>query len=130
MCYWFMRKIILSENQKQKIIYMYERGQSRKQIAKQLDLSEWSVKTVVQHLPRPYKYIGKRFGRLVVISRRGSHSNGCPIVVCQCDCGNMTDVIVSNLTSNKSRTVSCGCYNQTKAISQNPWPQELKQYIA
>lgn len=129
MCYACMKEIILTNDQIEEITYMYNRSQNRKQIAKQLGISEWSVKKIVHQLPRLYKYIGKRFGRLVVIERRGSHQNGCPIVVCQCDCGNMTDVIVSNLTSNKSRTVSCGCYNKEKSISKDSWPQELKQYI-
>jgi hypothetical protein len=126
-----MRKIILNSDQKSKIEELYSVGGSRKTISKQLNISEHAVKQLIATFPeRPYKYIGKRFGRLIVLSKLGTHKNGCPIVECRCDCGNLTKVIVSNLTSSSSLTVSCGCYNRDKSVSNNPWPQELKQYIA
>lgn len=52
--------------------------------------------------------IGRRFGKLVVISRSGSEIRGGQIVwVCKCDCGNITHSIGGQLTSGKKR--SCGC---------------------
>lgn len=49
-------------------------------------------------------YTGKRCGRLVVIKRSEEHPNK---LVCQCDCGNVTEVLISNFYPNHTR--SCGC---------------------
>lgn len=127
-----MKKIILNKNQISQILELYMAGNSRKYISKKLKISEHAIRKIIEqsNLPeRPYKYVGKRFGRLVVLSKIGTYKNGCPIVECICDCGNTTKVIVSNLTSSSSLTVSCGCYNRDKAVSQNPWPTEFKWYI-
>lgn len=51
--------------------------------------------------------IGKRFGRLIVISR-GTKTN--KSFVCKCDCGNMCEVLSDNLK--KGDTKSCGCYHK------------------
>lgn len=47
--------------------------------------------------------VGKRFGRLVVI-KRCDNIEKC---ICQCDCGNVKEFFVSNITSGKTK--SCGC---------------------
>ena len=52
---------------------------------------------------------GQRFGRLSVLCRIGTKS-GHPLWLCQCECGNQTEVITSDLRGNK--THSCGCYNK------------------
>lgn len=53
-------------------------------------------------------YIGKRFGRLVVIARIPSKGHGTSSrLVCKCDCGNLTEVLTPNLV--KGHTKSCGC---------------------
>lgn len=52
--------------------------------------------------------IGQKFGRLLVIA----NSNRKGRVVCQCDCGNIHEVITRNLTRSKKSTVSCGCYRR------------------
>lgn len=53
---------------------------------------------------------GKRFGRLLVISKYGSSKNRKTIWRCLCDCGNEKNILGDSLKTNK--TVSCGCYNK------------------
>lgn len=59
--------------------------------------------------------VGKRFGKLTVIKREGTHiSKGGqkkPIWLCQCDCGNKTIVTTGDL--NSGHTKSCGCIPTT-----------------
>lgn len=50
--------------------------------------------------------IGKRFGRLVVISS-ASPKGSSHMVNCRCDCGTEKTLYKSNLLN--GRTVSCGC---------------------
>ena len=62
---------------------------------------------------------GKRFGKLVVVKRLPTHiteaGNRVSLWECQCDCGNTTQVVHSNLT--KGVTQSCGCL-QRKLLSE------------
>ena len=55
--------------------------------------------------------VGKRFGKLTVIRREGTHISAGgqkkPTWLCQCDCGNKTIVITGDL--NSGHTKSCGC---------------------
>lgn len=51
-------------------------------------------------------WIGKRFGKLMVISYDGK-KGGCHFWICKCDCGNTVSVRQSNLKGGK--TSSCGC---------------------
>lgn len=58
--------------------------------------------------------IGKRFGRLVVVSE--STRKG--YVVCKCDCGNTHEVRAYNLTKSSHPTASCGCLRrETSSIN-------------
>ena len=52
--------------------------------------------------------IGRRFGRLVVLSRAGSKGKNI-LWKCRCDCGTETEVLTHHLTSLKDGTRSCGC---------------------
>jgi hypothetical protein len=52
--------------------------------------------------------VGKRFGRLVVLSP--IRKNGRLKYKCQCDCGNITTVCRYNLLN--GNTTSCGCYHR------------------
>lgn len=52
--------------------------------------------------------VGKRFGRLTVISE--SDRKG--YVLCKCDCGNLHTVRLSSLTKSNHPTISCGCYRK------------------
>lgn len=64
---------------------------------------------------------GQRFGKLVVISR------GSQRVICQCDCGNITDVHTSNLLS--GGTTSCGCnrHGMSKSLTYSSWVSMKKR---
>lgn len=50
---------------------------------------------------------GQRFGRLTVIKRVPSKNNNARWL-CQCDCGNVTEVLGTTLRRGESK--SCGCY--------------------
>lgn len=57
---------------------------------------------------RPAKDLtGQRFGRLTVIKRVKNYRNAHASWECQCECGNKTAVLSSNLGA--SQTTSCGC---------------------
>lgn len=122
-----MKKIIISEILQTEIIKLWNNGISRKQISALLNISEHTVKKLVNNLKRPYKYVGKKFGRLTVLERVGTAKNGSPIVRCMCDCGVIKFNNIANLTNNT--TVSCGCYNKEITASKNPWLTEYNAYI-
>lgn len=50
---------------------------------------------------------GQRFGRLTVIERDGSDTQGCATWLCRCDCG--TECVVTGAKMRKGNTKSCGC---------------------
>ena len=59
--------------------------------------------------------IGQKFGKLTVLRDSGKRaSNGGILWECQCDCGNIVNVIGSNLTRKKHPTQSCGCKTNSK----------------
>lgn len=60
---------------------------------------------------------GQRFGRLVVLERTGTYkgsdgSGSSPIWKCQCDCGEVVEVIGRNLRYGSTK--SCGCIRREK----------------
>lgn len=57
---------------------------------------------------------GQRFGRLVVAKMLWGRPTRCE---CICDCGNVTTVINTGLTSGK--TQSCGCYHRQRTAEAN-----------
>lgn len=70
-------------------------------------------------MPKKINIIGRRFGRLVVLSY--SHSDGYrKYYNCQCDCGNQTCVLKGNLLSGKQ--VSCGCFRRFRLANENRLP--------
>ena len=50
---------------------------------------------------------GKRFGRLIVLSKTDQKKNGSVLWKCRCDCGNEKEVTSRDL--NSGRVKSCGC---------------------
>jgi hypothetical protein len=125
-----MKKIVFNDQQISKIVELYLAGISRKQISKQLNLSEHAIRKLIEkaNLPeRQYKYIGKKFGKLTIMERVGVYANGTPTVKCKCDCGNFTICGISNLIN--ATTQSCGCYNKEITASKNPWLTEYNSYI-
>lgn len=56
------------------------------------------------------EYVGRRFGRLVVIKREDRRDKAGymrPVLICLCDCGNKKEFSASNLYN--CTTSSCGC---------------------
>lgn len=62
------------------------------------------------------KFIGKRFGLLVVLRRGTKDKHGHWSYVCQCDCGNIAEVQYSNLS--RGSTTSCGCVRKKVAAEK------------
>ena len=50
---------------------------------------------------------GNVYGRLTVIERASNDKHNKPVWLCQCSCGNTTEVKAMNLRT--SHTQSCGC---------------------
>ena len=62
--------------------------------------------------------IGKRFGRLIILSYDEENSkDGRAKYICQCDCGNIKTIKWENLQ--KGDTTSCGCYSLECAKERN-----------
>lgn len=61
--------------------------------------------------------IGKRYGRLVVVSECESSKNGHAKWLCKCDCGNYTEVFANSLKRNLTK--SCGCTRIEKSHGKN-----------
>lgn len=73
---------------------------------------------------------GQRFGKLVALSPIYSENGGHTLWHCQCDCGNICDIVMGNLRSGKSQ--SCGCTNSKneekiiKLLTENNIPFEYQ----
>lgn len=57
--------------------------------------------------------VGRRYGRLVVVSRAPAGKRGVTRWNCRCDCGNKATVFASNIRS--GYTKSCGCIHREAA---------------
>ena len=66
--------------------------------------------------------VGKRFGRLTVVSQNGSRC------MCQCDCGNVIEVKYGRLSS--GHTKSCGCAKTIRNIRNNIKGQRFGKLVA
>lgn len=55
-------------------------------------------------MPTPVNRVGKKFGRLTVLSQKGRK------MICRCDCGTVKEFWISHVTrKNPRRIYSCGC---------------------
>ena len=71
--------------------------------------------------------IGLRSGMMVAVKDAGQNKNGCSLVLCQCDCGNLKSVTYSHFKA--GAYVSCGCkkptgqyrHGLTKTRTHNIW---------
>lgn len=61
--------------------------------------------------------VGKRFGRLIVLSLHSRNNRRENVWLCQCDCGNKTTTITSHL--NSGNTKSCGCLSRDTTTANN-----------
>ena len=58
-------------------------------------------------MPKALDLANKRFGRLVALYPLKERKNGKIVWHCQCDCGNVRDVVSTTLQ--KGLCLSCGC---------------------
>lgn len=64
---------------------------------------------------RGMDFIGKRFGRLTVISIARRNTQGAPVYFCKCDCGGACTPGRQNLTAGESK--SCGCLRRERTAA-------------
>lgn len=70
---------------------------------------------------------GQRFGRLVVLERRGSYrsnTSSVPLWLCRCDCG--SEVLKRTDALRLGNTVSCGCLHDELASKRS---KKMQSYI-
>lgn len=53
--------------------------------------------------------VGKKFGHLTVLERRGSDKHGQALWLCECDCEKKTQLVVLGGNLRRGHTMSCGC---------------------
>ncbi|MCK5788623.1 MAG: HNH endonuclease [Chlamydiia bacterium] len=64
--------------------------------------------------------VGKRFGRLTVVSRTENKGNlTCWNCICDCNCGNSVKVVVRGASLVSGNTTSCGCVQKERASEAN-----------
>ena len=68
-------------------------------------------------MKKPLELIGQRYGRLVVVERKGSNKQGNSMWLCKCDCGQET--IVNSQRLKSAKTKSCGCYRSVPIVKLN-----------
>lgn len=69
-----------------------------------------------ERMGKPKNVEGMRFGHLVAIKRTEKKGDTYQWL-CKCDCGNMTEVLVSNLTSGSTK--SCGCMRKPPVMRKH-----------
>ena len=72
----------------------------------------------MKHISKLIDLTGQKFGRLTVLDFYGSDKRRESIWRCRCECGNITNVLSSNLR--KGYTKSCGCLQKEKAGKNTP----------
>ena len=63
--------------------------------------------------------VGKKFGRLLVVSEEGKNKHGRTLWGCKCDCGNKKLIIVSGNDLRSGNSKSCGCLQKEATIKRN-----------
>lgn len=64
----------------------------------------------MQYMLEKHNIIGRKFGRLSVVSLTNKRQNRGRIFLCICDCGTSTEVLGTSLRRGLSK--SCGCYSR------------------
>lgn len=70
-------------------------------------------------MPKFIDRAGQRYGRLIAIKRVGTTKSKKPLWECVCDCGNVTNVNSTSLTT--GNTTSCGCYLKERITKHGGW---------
>lgn len=74
---------------------------------------------------------GKKFGKLTVIKKVGVSKQKQSKWLCKCDCGNEVVVSRTNLSINKTKTISCGCHRKETITKHNKCKTKIySAYIA
>lgn len=68
---------------------------------------------------------GKKFGKLTVIKKVGVSKEQQSKWLCKCDCGNEVVVSRTNLSINKTKTVSCGCWRKSLITKHNKYKTNI-----
>jgi hypothetical protein len=71
---------------------------------------------------------GIKFGKLTAIKVAYKNKNGESVWECVCDCGNVVNVVCSNLKNGHS--TSCGCYKKICSITHNETKTRLHRIWA
>jgi superfamily II DNA or RNA helicase len=101
----------LSTGQIQHIIKLFKQGITRFEISKKLSVSYSTIQNLLDKSglkkiePRVSNFIGNKFNKLTVVEKDKSKKNH--YVICQCDCGGIKSVKLSNLKNGSVK--SCGC---------------------
>lgn len=93
----------------------YLSGKSYKSIAKAFGCGETTImrlglKYGIISRQRAYKFINKRFGKLLVVKRAENSKKGNSMWFCVCDCGKTITVLGESLKH--GATKSCGCLSK------------------
>ena len=67
-----------------------------------------------------HNMLGRRFGRLVVVSKKESRKNGSVIWLCRCDCGNV--LMANRITLCSGGVKSCGCLSSRGGVKYAKCP--------
>lgn len=68
-------------------------------------------------MPKLIDLTGERFGRLTIIKRTGTNSDGRPVWLVECDCGNITLSNSHDLRSGDTK--SCGCLQRERTAESH-----------
>lgn len=75
--------------------------------------------------------VGKKFGKLTVLKKVENSKRQQTRWLCLCDCGNKIIVDRTNLSINKTKTFSCGCYKKERITKHNKCKTKIySAYIA
>lgn len=73
-------------------------------------------------MPKVVNLVGKRFGKLTVISLVGASRGGSKLWNCKCDCGEEKQVSTRHLNRKNNTIRSCGCLNPNRLKGdKSPW---------
>ena len=74
---------------------------------------------------------GKKFGKLTVIKKVENNKRQQTRWLCRCECGKETVVDRTNLSINKKKTYSCGCWRQKQITKHNKYRSKIyNAYVA
>ena len=67
---------------------------------------------------KPLDLVGQTFGKLTVVKRIGSNAHGTSMWLCECECGETSIVLASNLMYGTTRSCGCMMGHRTHGMSE------------